>query len=744
MNSDVHCISAAGIPVSVKMVDRCRQIQLLLQEHLQLDGGCLVYCPDPEAIKKPLRIAQRGVVGFFRAFYDSHPLRRRPFGDVGCHALSSMTSSAVGTDQFASGECAAGHGHQVLTQHWGYCTQGDTFTMYLLAKRFGVVVGFVDERTKKVRLFNPVTDNSKFIDLRSLLVIQVVFEYDFRHSFPKKSSKLTADFPPRVMARAASTVNPQGGYSAAIGHNRSSQEDRTIVIPDLRAAGGEEPDATKEKIAYFGLFDGHLGAGTADFLEKNLHLLVHEQLTILEGSGQAADMVKAIKGGLDEAELHTKEKVRRAGRSAAAVPDEPEYCSGSTAVVVTVHGNTLTVANLGDSRCILSRGGRPHTLTLDHRLSDPVACHSPQLHTGTAYVGDVRRQSIFQDADSLVCHICGRGKHLGTRTDHSSTDAVTTDTITMTAPCTGGTVCTGDGTVGATSSIPVATPYINTGNVHTTSSSKDVASLLTAPSGGTVSGGAAVLNPLWAFSSPFSSSSSSSSSGSVQSALNCEPSSTTNNHTAAAVAGAVSGSTVVNVPLGSDINSDKRLSHWNTFNLLLCPNTSSDDNESPLPSASLTKQQIRSTITITGTSQQHIAVRPTEGRVGVAVPIHDCHAAVPVLNVHHSSNCSDTFASPVENILLSSSVTSTCSYRQQKDFEAASFKNYESSVAGQSSGAGQSSVAGRRPRTYPVSSNCSECSLSAATTHRRQRSDSVYNSTYTADPQNNDDQATFK
>ncbi len=50
----------------------------------------------------------------------------------------------------------------------------------------------------------------------------------------------------------------------------------------------------------------------------------------------------------------------------------PGYDSGSTAVVALLQGReALVVANAGDSRCVLSRGGRALELSRDHKPDDP-------------------------------------------------------------------------------------------------------------------------------------------------------------------------------------------------------------------------------------------------------------------------------------------------------------------------------------------------------------------------------------
>lgn len=52
--------------------------------------------------------------------------------------------------------------------------------------------------------------------------------------------------------------------------------------------------------------------------------------------------------------------------------EEPGSDSGSTAVVALLRGKTLTVANIGDSRCVLSRNGVAFDMSYDHKPEDDI------------------------------------------------------------------------------------------------------------------------------------------------------------------------------------------------------------------------------------------------------------------------------------------------------------------------------------------------------------------------------------
>ena len=46
------------------------------------------------------------------------------------------------------------------------------------------------------------------------------------------------------------------------------------------------------------------------------------------------------------------------------------YDSGTTAILAIIHGRHLTVANVGDSRCVLCRNGIAIDMSIDHKPDD--------------------------------------------------------------------------------------------------------------------------------------------------------------------------------------------------------------------------------------------------------------------------------------------------------------------------------------------------------------------------------------
>lgn len=143
---------------------------------------------------------------------------------------------------------------------------------------------------------------------------------------------------------------------------RVTMEDAHATVLDLEkiaAAAGSTENSTggtnaeaaapKERVAFFGVYDGHGGDRAALFTGEHLHKIVARQPTFgLQDWGQA------LKDGF----LSTDRAVLREGNG------DPSGCAATTALVA---GNKIVVANAGDSRTILAVKGVAKPLSFDHK-----------------------------------------------------------------------------------------------------------------------------------------------------------------------------------------------------------------------------------------------------------------------------------------------------------------------------------------------------------------------------------------
>ncbi|EER02458.1 protein phosphatase 2C, putative, partial [Perkinsus marinus ATCC 50983] len=132
----------------------------------------------------------------------------------------------------------------------------------------------------------------------------------------------------------------------------------------------------------FGVFDGHGGPGAANFARDNIYKF------IINGLEKEEDRVDAFIDGYKRTEealsQYLKEDEFPVLKAKYDIDDNyeeldkdyPVLSSGTTACVCMLDASrkpaTLTVANLGDCKAVLNRGGKAICLTNCHNLKDPL------------------------------------------------------------------------------------------------------------------------------------------------------------------------------------------------------------------------------------------------------------------------------------------------------------------------------------------------------------------------------------
>ncbi|KAH9605246.1 hypothetical protein KSS87_002434 [Heliosperma pusillum] len=159
------------------------------------------------------------------------------------------------------------------------------------------------------------------------------------------------------------------------GHAGQSKkgEDYIFVKPDCQRVPGN----LSSTFSVFAVFDGHNGNAAAVYTKENL--LNHVLAAIPRGLGRD-EWLQALPRALVAGFVKTDKEFQRKGET-----------SGTTATFVIVDRWTVTVACVGDSRCILDvQGGAVSDLTVDHRLEENVE----ERQRVTASGGEVGRLSI--------------------------------------------------------------------------------------------------------------------------------------------------------------------------------------------------------------------------------------------------------------------------------------------------------------------------------------------------------------
>ncbi|KAL4583589.1 hypothetical protein LXL04_008167 [Taraxacum kok-saghyz] len=147
-------------------------------------------------------------------------------------------------------------------------------------------------------------------------------------------------------------------------------EDFTLIKSECQRVLGDGVTT----YSVFGIFDGHNGSAAAIYTKENLLNNVLRAIpTELNRDEWISVLPRALVAGFVKTDKDFQEKVQS---------------SGTTVTFVIVEGSVITVASVGDSRCILeSADGGLYYLSADHRLE----CSEEERDRVTASGGEVGR-----------------------------------------------------------------------------------------------------------------------------------------------------------------------------------------------------------------------------------------------------------------------------------------------------------------------------------------------------------------
>jgi protein phosphatase 2C family protein 2/3 len=139
---------------------------------------------------------------------------------------------------------------------------------------------------------------------------------------------------------------------------RDYNEDRVSIVLNIQKPPQKKCDRWP-KCAFFAIFDGHGGHTCADFLRDNLHHF------IIRDPEFPQNPKAAIHNGFWKCELYFLETVEKFSAGKTMMLDK----SGSCAIVALFVDELCFVANVGDSRAVMSMGGGRYTaaMSVDHK-----------------------------------------------------------------------------------------------------------------------------------------------------------------------------------------------------------------------------------------------------------------------------------------------------------------------------------------------------------------------------------------
>ncbi|KAM3412948.1 hypothetical protein ACQJBY_004234 [Aegilops geniculata] len=159
------------------------------------------------------------------------------------------------------------------------------------------------------------------------------------------------------------------GAVSVIGRRREMEDavavERTFLASSPDACGGGDEGGGGEE-DFFAVYDGHGGARVAEACRERMHVVLAEEVARLRCRPGARGWKEAL-----EASFARVDGEVVAGAGGDDGEESRSRTVGSTAVVAVVGRRRIVVANCGDSRAVLSRGGVAVPLSTDHKPDRP-------------------------------------------------------------------------------------------------------------------------------------------------------------------------------------------------------------------------------------------------------------------------------------------------------------------------------------------------------------------------------------
>lgn len=158
---------------------------------------------------------------------------------------------------------------------------------------------------------------------------------------------------------------PKFGVASVCGRRRE-MEDAVAIYPSYFRTGSE----TSTELHYFAVYDGHGCSHVAKKCKDRLHELVKEELQSDEAPTEWKETMERSFSRMDKEAIACKDGVFSENCKCELQTQECDAV-GSTAVVAVVTTDKVIIANCGDSRAVLCRGGKAIPLSSDHKPDRP-------------------------------------------------------------------------------------------------------------------------------------------------------------------------------------------------------------------------------------------------------------------------------------------------------------------------------------------------------------------------------------
>lgn len=153
------------------------------------------------------------------------------------------------------------------------------------------------------------------------------------------------------------------GSGNGLRYGLASMQGWRVEMEDAHSAVTSLPGELKEW-SFFAVFDGHAGARVSAHCANHLldYIMQTEEFRRSLGEADETTAAAAVKEGIHTGFLQLDDKMRELPEVVTG-----EDKSGSTAVCALISPHYVFIANCGDSRALICRGGEPDFSTQDHK-----------------------------------------------------------------------------------------------------------------------------------------------------------------------------------------------------------------------------------------------------------------------------------------------------------------------------------------------------------------------------------------
>ena len=206
--------------------------------------------------------------------------------------------------------------------------------------------------------------------------------------------KMLNFIPGKISSKSFGLINSYAANTNQ-GIDRNYNDDRVKIMINMNRPANYVNKSQWPLISYFAIFDGHNGEHCAEFLRKNLLQYIYTNPNF------PRNIEKAIKEGFIKADQDYLLNFSDMYQNRNANGNIPVYelCnnSGSCGLILLIVDTKIYIANVGDSRCLVScqNGKVQKDVTRDHKPEFPYEKQRIYSHGGSIY----QNETIFSEEE---------------------------------------------------------------------------------------------------------------------------------------------------------------------------------------------------------------------------------------------------------------------------------------------------------------------------------------------------------